>query len=165
MSLFQIAAAIVTLTAIGAYVNRRFVGLPSTIGLMAFSLALSAVVLFLGELGVADIHAAAAFVAGIDFSEVLLHGMLSFLLFAGAMQVNLAELRAVRWSVGILATVGVAIATVTTSSIVWAAAQRLHLQVTYTEALLFGALISLRLVRTTSSLPASERNRGRGRRA
>ena len=98
MTPFQIIAAVVTLSAVGAYLNYRFFRLPQTIGLMAFSFAVSLLTLILSRSGIAHFEAVGQFVSGIDFSEVLFHGMLSFLLFAGAMHINLEELRSVRWS-------------------------------------------------------------------
>jgi len=142
MTLFQLTAAIVTLTALGSYLNHRYLRLPPTIGLMAFSLTLSLLTLLLGQLGLADLRAAGDFVSRVDFSEVLLHGMLSFLLFAGAMHINLESLRNVKWAVCILATVGVVIATFVTGALVWFSARQLGLGLAFAEALLFGALIS-----------------------
>ncbi len=81
-------------------------------------------------------------IANINFSDVLLHGMLSFLLFAGAMHINLEELKSVRWSVAILATIGVIAATLIVGTLVWQASRLVGLQLPYLYALLFGALIS-----------------------
>ena len=80
------AAICLAVTALLAYVNHRFVGLPTTIGVMAIALVLSLAILGLDATGLADAPRAIgqAFVGSIDFSEVLLQGMLSLLLFAGA---------------------------------------------------------------------------------
>ena len=77
-----------------------------TIGLMAFALVVSAAAIVLSRTGLANLETLGLLVGKIDFSEVLLHGMLSFLLFAGAMHINLADLNSVRWTVGVLATAG-----------------------------------------------------------
>ena len=142
MTPFQIIAAVVTLSAIGAYINNRYFKLPQTIGLMAFSFAVSLITVILSRTGIAHFEAVGEFVRGIDFSEVLLHGMLSFLLFAGAMHINLDDLKNVRWSVGVLATVGVITATFITGTLVWQASRLVGLELPYLYALLFGALIS-----------------------
>jgi CPA1 family monovalent cation:H+ antiporter len=68
--------------------------------------------------------------------------MLSFLLFAGALHIDLQELKSVKWAVTILATFSVAIATFVTGSLVWLASGLAGLQLPYLYALLFGALIS-----------------------
>jgi CPA1 family monovalent cation:H+ antiporter len=142
MTFFEICAILTTLAAAGGYINERFMSLPSTIGHMVFALVVSLIMVGLGRLGVIDFSDAAEFVGGIDFSEVLLHGMLSFLLFAGAMHINLAELRDVKWPVFILATVGVMIATFVTAAIVWQGAAWCGFDLPFIYALLFGALIS-----------------------
>jgi CPA1 family monovalent cation:H+ antiporter len=49
--------------------------------------------------------------ARIDFNDALMNGMLSFLLFAGALHVNLNDLAKQKWVVTTLATVGVTLST------------------------------------------------------
>jgi CPA1 family monovalent cation:H+ antiporter len=142
MTPFQIIAAVVTLSAIGSYLNYRYFKFPQTIGLMAFALVVSAVAIVLSRSGLANLETLGLLVGKIDFSEVLLHGMLSFLLFAGAMHINLADLNSVRWTVGVLATAGVIIATFITGTLVWLASGLVGLDLPYLYALLFGALIS-----------------------
>lgn len=142
MTPFQIIAAVVTLSAIGGYINHRYLKLPQTIGLMAFAFAVSLCAIILNKAGVPLFMGAGLFIEQIDFSEVLLHGMLSFLLFAGALHINLEELKSVRWSVALLATAGVIAATIITGTLVWWASGLTGLQLPYLYALLFGALIS-----------------------
>ncbi len=142
MTPFQIIAAVVTLSAIGSYLNYRYFKFPQTIGLMAFALVVSAAAIVLSRTGLANLETLGLLVGKIDFSEVLLHGMLSFLLFAGAMHINLADLNSVRWTVGVLATAGVIIATFITGTLVWLASGLVGLDLPYLYALLFGALIS-----------------------
>ena len=142
MTAFQIIAAILTLTAVGSYLNQRYVKFPATIGLMAFAFLISLTAIILDEWGWTDLRMAIAFVDQIDFSEVLLHGMLSFLLFAGALHINLEELKSVKWSVTVLATVGVIMATFITGTLVWLGSDLIGLKLPYPYALLFGALIS-----------------------
>ncbi|MDD9875560.1 MAG: sodium:proton antiporter, partial [Gammaproteobacteria bacterium] len=88
MDLASLVAAILTLSAAFAYLNFRFIGLPTTIGVMLIALALSAGLLALGWLGVAGLPARAArMLAAVNFDKTLMDGMLSFLLFAGALHV------------------------------------------------------------------------------
>ncbi len=82
------------------------------------------------------------FVSQIDFEEVLLHGMLSFLLFAGALHVNFDDLRRERFPVAVLSTIGVVIATFVIGGLFWIGAGAVGLQLSFLNALLFGALIS-----------------------
>ena len=90
MTLFQTVASIISLAALASYLNHRYVRLPTTMGLMVIGLVLSLGFVLLGKTGVIDVVHAANFVRDIDFSETLLHGMLAFLLFAGALHVDLS---------------------------------------------------------------------------
>lgn len=142
MTLFQIIAALLTFAALGGYINHRFMRLPATIGHMFFALVVSVVAIVLSRFGIVDLSEATTFINSIDFADVLLHGLLSFLLFAGALHISLDDLKAVKWPVGILATVGVTLATFITGTMVWYASGFLGVQIPYIYALLFGALIS-----------------------
>ena len=106
--MLEIAAACLVLTALFAYLNERFVGLPTSIGVMVTALALSLTFIGLDAMGISgglrDYEA--SFLRSIDFSSVLMQGMLSLLLFAGALHIDLTELRAYTWQVGLLAVVG-----------------------------------------------------------
>ena len=142
MTPFQIIAVLLTFVAIGGYINHKYVRLPETIGHMAFALLLSLVAIVLYKLGLFDIAPVKAVINGIDFSEVLLHGMLSFLLFAGALHIRFGDLKEVGTPVAVLATAGVMIATLVTGTLVWEGAGFMGLNIPYIYALLFGALIS-----------------------
>jgi len=142
MTLFQIIAVVITLAAIGAYINHRFVKLPSTIGHMVFALAISFMLILLSEIGLINIKDSASFIRQIDFSEVVLHGMLSVLLFSGALHINLSDLRNAKLPVMVLATFGVVVATFITGTITWWGANLIGIPLPYIYALLFGALIS-----------------------
>lgn len=142
MSVFEAIALLLTFAAVGGYLNHRYVKLPITIGYMAFALLLSLCVIGLNALGWFEAEALTDFVKKVDLPEVLLHGMLSVLLFAGALHINWQELKQARWTVLILATGGVVLATLTTGTLVWYAAHFLGFDLPYIYALLFGALIS-----------------------
>ena len=142
MTPFQLIAIILTFAAIGGYLNYRYIGLPPTIGHMVFALVLSVSAIVAGDLGIFDVERVRDVVEQIDFTEVVLHGMLSFLLFAGALHINLNDLREVRLSVGILATASVVLATFISGTLVWLAAGLVGITIPYLYALLFGALIS-----------------------
>lgn len=142
MTAFQILAATLTFAALGSYVNSRFVRLPATIGNMVFALLVSFTMICIGELGFIDLSPVQETIQNLDFSNVVLHGMLSFLLFAGALHINLRELNQVKWPVGILATFGVLVATFITGTLTWYGARMVGVDMPYIYALLFGALIS-----------------------
>lgn len=94
-------------TAVLAWFNARFLKLPSTIGVMAAALMLSTAALLLDYVGMSHPRRYAAELFGaVDFSQVLMEGMLSLLLFAGALQVDLQQLARYRWQIGLLAAFG-----------------------------------------------------------
>ena len=143
MDLLQITAVLISLTALFSFLNHVFLKLPSTIGVMAISMALSLMLLILGGLGYPLLlQQEKTLLQGIDFSTTLLHGMLSFLLFAGALHVDLNRLSAIKWIVASLATIGVLLSTVFVALILWPVSLALDLPLTFIHCLLFGALIS-----------------------
>ena len=104
---FDLIAILLVVAALASYANYRVLRLPATIGLTLISLVLSLILVAAGHLQWIDTQAAVSAVAALDFSGVLLHGMLAYLLFAGALHVDLADLRSEALPVAILATVGV----------------------------------------------------------
>ena len=142
MSLFQLSSAILSLAAIFAYINYRFIKLPTTIGIMLLSLVLSLALILFGEFGVGLEDYARGIVSSIDFNETLLHGMLSFLLFAGALHVNINDLNEQKWVIGTLATIGVITSTFVIGTTVFYLLQWLGIGISYIYCLVFGALIS-----------------------
>ncbi len=144
MSVFEIIAGLLVLTALFAWVNRRLIGLPHNVGLLVMAFAASLVLVGL-ELAVPGTKIFAELtdtIQGIDFSETLLHGMLGFLLFAGALQVDIGLLKDRAWAVGLMATLGVVISTVVIATGTWFAGAAVGLPISFAWALVFGALIS-----------------------
>jgi len=142
VTVYQTIGLLLTLAALASYVNHRFLRLPQTIGLMAIALMCSLALVGLGHLGVTQVRTVAQFVSSIDFGDVLLHGMLAFLLFAGALHVDLGALQTVILPVGVLATVGLLISTAVTAGLFWLGAWALGFHLPFLAALLFGALIA-----------------------
>ncbi|KZX62833.1 sodium:proton antiporter [Stutzerimonas frequens] len=141
--MLELAAIFISLTALLAYVNYRFIGLPPTIGVMATALLFSLLLHGLAMLGLPLLEQRIeALVGRIDFNHLLMDGMLSFLLFAGALHINLADLRARRWAIGLLATVGVLFSTAVIGLGSWWIFGLFGLQPPLIFCLLFGALIS-----------------------
>ncbi|PID50043.1 MAG: sodium:proton antiporter [Proteobacteria bacterium] len=142
MSIVNVLAILVSLTAIFSYINAQWIKLPSTIGLLLISVILSLVLIISGYLGFHLDDYAQTILTSIDFNETLMQGMLSALLFAGALHVNLEDLAREKWVVAVLASVGV----VTSSFLVGVAAYYLlpvlGLQIPLIYCLLFGALIA-----------------------
>ena len=144
ISLFTAIGAVVTLAAIFGYLNYRFLKLPPAIGLVVIALVAS-----LGTIGIDAIApslgigtAVRAAIVGIDFHEVLMKGMLSFLLFAGALHVNLEDLLNRKWAIGSMATIGVVLSTFMVGFAVYGITQALGLPMPLIYCLVFGALIA-----------------------
>lgn len=143
MGFYDIIAVLVVLAALFSYINHRFIGLPRTIGLMALSLLVSLSLLLLGYFDVLTVDdTVAAMLTELDFYDTLMHGMLGFLLFAGALHVNLQDLREMGWVIGLLATLGVIASTVLVGLMSWGVLSLLGMEIAFIYCLLFGALIS-----------------------
>ena len=141
--MLEIAALFITITALFAWFNYRFIKLPATIGVMFISLMASLLLIALSHVGFDAITDwAEAWLAQINFNALLMDGMLSFLLFAGALHVDFHKLKRYRYSIGFLATIGVVISTVAIGSAAWWLFATFHVAVPYLYCLVFGALIS-----------------------
>ncbi|MBH0069333.1 sodium:proton antiporter [Pseudoalteromonas sp. NZS100] len=143
LSVLEISAIFLSITALLTYVNHRFIGLPTTIGVMVISMLLSIGAIFLGFLGFDDlIDYEVSLLDQLDFTEVLLDGMLSMLLFAGALHVNVSDLRRYKLPIGILACVGTLLSTVIIAGALYLVLPLLGFDLAFIWCLLFGALIS-----------------------
>ncbi len=142
MELFNTVAVLVTLAALFAYVNARFLGLPGNIGLLVISLIASLLMIIAGKSGLPVATSLVEMVRHIDFNVTLMVGMLSFLLFAGALHVDLDELLARKWKIGAFATVGVVLSTFLVGSLTWVLLNLLGFEMSFIYCLLFGAVIS-----------------------
>ena len=143
MEMLDLAALLLTLAAIFSYINFRFLKLPTTIGIMLIAMLISISLVVLGHCGFESIQNKATVVLeGIDFNKALMHGMLSFLLFSGALHVNLEDLAQHKWIISILATFGVVMSTFIVGSIAWIVFLLIGLKLPFIYCLLFGSLIA-----------------------
>ncbi len=142
MSLFDIIAVLLTLAALFSFINYRFIKLPSTISLMLIALLMSLGLMLLDRFGFNLSAPARVLIDSIDFNETLMHGMLSFLLFAGALHVNINDLVSQKWVITLLATIGVLISTFLVGFMSWWLLGKLGINLPLIYCLLFGALIS-----------------------
>ena len=141
--MLDIIAIFLCITAVLAYLNRRYVGLPSAIGVMGIALGLSLLNMAFDALGFHALHTLEqSLVESIDFSELLMQGMLSLLLFAGALHVDLSQVRTYKWQVTSLAVVGTTLSTLFIGFGLWALLSLTELQLPLSYCLVFGALIS-----------------------
>ena len=142
MDYFFIISVLVSLAAIFGYVNVRFFKLPNTIGLMLITILFTLGVFGISYFNTTMLDAEKYIITHIDFKEVLLDVMLSFLLFAGALHTNFNQLRVQRWPVFVFSTLGVLISTFLVGLIMYYLLPVVGLDVPLVHCLLFGALIS-----------------------
>ncbi len=138
MSPFDIAAILVVLAALFGLANYHFLKLPTTIGLVVIALAASLVVLAIDQIftfGASE--EMTALLAEVDFYDALMNGMLGFLLFAGALHVDLSQLAAQKLVIALMATIGVLLSTAIVGTGFW-----LMTDVAILTALVFGAIVS-----------------------
>lgn len=142
MPVFGLLSALVCLAAAFSLLSHRFLRLPRTVGVMLLSLGCSLLVAIAGRF-VPGLHAHAAnLVAHINFSAVVLHGMLAFLLFAGAMQLDVKALRRQKAPVLSLSILGTALSTLIVATLLKGVLDITGLHAGWVLCLLFGALIS-----------------------
>jgi CPA1 family monovalent cation:H+ antiporter len=133
-----------TLAAAISWVNHRFLKLPQNVGLvivgLALSLCLASITAIWGESSFS--RGAVSAIQSVDFSRAVLDGMLGFLLFAGALQIDLQRLRDRAWGVAALATLGVAVTSLIVGIGLWLAAQAAEIPFSFSWAMVFGTLIA-----------------------
>ena len=141
---FNIVAIVFTLAAVFGYINHRWMRLPTTIGLVVIALVVSICVILLDILlnTLEYERSIRVVLERIDFDDTLMKGMLSFLLFAGALHVNLNDLLSRVWAITAMATVGVLISTFIVGYSTFLIAGALGIDIPLLWCLVFGALIS-----------------------
>lgn len=142
MTPFTLAAALLTLAAVFGFINYRFLRLPMTIALMLMGLVTSLVVLAVGQFQPAVVTTAKDILDAVDFDDTLLQIMLGYLLFAGALHVDLSALAQQKKLIAILATLGVITSTFLVGTATYYLLPLLGLEIPFLHCLLFGALIS-----------------------
>ena len=144
MSIFSIGAILVGLSALFGFINHRFLHLPHTIGLVVIALLASLSIIGLNlivpsaQIGqrVTDV------LRQIDFNETLMHGMLSFLMFAGALHADFSAIKTSRLTIGVMAVFGTLISTFVIGASMWFLLGFFEFKLPFVWALVFGALIS-----------------------
>lgn len=142
MGVYHIISILIFLTAVFAYVNDRLIKWPPTIGIMVIALLSSILLAILGNLIPGISSKALLLVSNINFEQVLMKIMLSFLLFAGALHIDANRLKKEFWPVMLMATAGTFISTFLVSIMAYYLFILFGLQIPYIYCLLFGALIS-----------------------
>lgn len=141
--MLQIAIWCLIVTAALAYINHRFIGLPTSIGVMTIALVISLSLIGLDQLGWSTPHRyESAMMASVDFPGVLMRGMLALLLFASGLQVEMERLQRYSWPIGILALLGTTLSALLVGLILWKCLPLINVSLPLAYCLVFGALIS-----------------------
>ncbi len=140
--MFESFSIIFTISAFFNYINYKWLKLPTTIGLMILSLLLVIPISLSKTLFPEFYQFFCDIIVNADFKTLLLDGLLSFLLFAGALHINLSALVKEKKSILLFATLSVLISTFLVGGLVFFGAQLIGLELFFMHALLFGALIS-----------------------
>jgi CPA1 family monovalent cation:H+ antiporter len=142
MDAYLIATILILLSGIFGYINVRFLKLPNTIGLMLITIIFTLIVIALSNIDPTILNIEKEIISEIDFREVLLDEMLSFLLFAGALHTNFKQLKIQRWPVLMFSTFGVLTSTFLVGVAMYYVLQIVGMPIDFIYCLLFGALIS-----------------------
>lgn len=147
MNFLELATLLLSLASVFSIINLRLLKLPQTIGLMVLAIILSAVVLVMGLINPDFLTFATSLTQQFDFSVLLIDVMLPFLLFAGAISVDVHELLKDKWTIILLASFGVIFSTfVVGTALFWLVDNPVFglsgLGLSYLDCLLFGALIA-----------------------
>lgn len=143
MEIIDTVSILLVLAALFSYLNYRFIKMPNSIGLMVIAMSFSVAIVIFGGLGISIVQTTSdILLQNIDFSKMVLSGMLGYLLFAGALQVNLSDLLKKKWEIIILATVGTVMSTFIIGTLMYGLFNVFGLTISYLYCLLFGALIS-----------------------
>ncbi len=142
MDAYLIATILIFLSAIFGYINVRFLKLPNTIGLMIITIVFTLFVIALSYFDPTLLNFEKEMISKLDFRELLLDEMLSFLLFAGALHTNFNQLKIQRWPVLMFSTLGVLTSTFLVGTCMYFVLQLFGMQIGFIYCLLFGALIS-----------------------
>lgn len=142
MPIFALLSVLVCLAAAFSLLSRKFLPLPVAVGVMLLSLMTSLLIAVAGR-AVPGLHTRVAAVMGrIDFSAVVLHGMLAFLLFAAALKLDAGDLRKHKAAVASLSTLGTFLSTAIVAGLLMVILSLTGFRATFVHCLLFGALIS-----------------------
>ena len=143
MNLFDVSAILLTGCAVASYVNHKWIKLPLSVGLLLMAMALGWIGLTLKDMGLISNYYIQEFLSSINFQETVFHGMLSFLLFAGALQVNMDDLKTAMVPVVVTATISTLISTILIGFAFFFLANQFGFSVvTLPYAMLFGAILS-----------------------
>ena len=144
MSFFDIAGILVALAAAFAFINHKLLKLPTTVGLMLLAMLHAVALLVIDWIvpGAGALTAAETLIGSIDFDQTLMQGMLGYLLFAGALHVNLNDLKQQTAVIALLATIGVLATTFIVGGLTYVTTGWLGIEVRFIYCLIFGSIVA-----------------------
>lgn len=142
MELYYSFSIFIVFCAIFSYINARFLKLPATIGIMVVALVVSIGLIATESFFPNTFSKFSMILRDFDFADILMGGMLNFLLFAGAIHINMKDLKEQRGPVIVFSTVSVIISTFVVGYLIYHALRLFHMEVPFIQCLVFGALIS-----------------------
>ena len=143
MELYYTFSVLIVLASFFAYLNVRFLKLPGTIGIMIIAMLVSVAIRLLGDQYFPETTKEFfMLIQEFDFTEILMGAMLNFLLFAGALHINVSDLRDHKWPILTYASVSVVLSALIIAGLFYMIAPMLGLEIPFIYCLLFGTLIS-----------------------
>lgn len=142
MTIYTLITILISITAVFAYINTKFLKLPNTIGLMLISIVFSLALGIVNYVNPKIIAPLIQTINDLDFSAIVLNVLLSFLLFAGALHTDFKLLKEQKNSVIVFASAGVLLSTLFIGSILFCIAMLFNLNIPFIYCLLFGSFIS-----------------------
>lgn len=140
--MFQAFSIIFLIATLLSFINYKWIKLPATIGTMILALGLAIVVTLSKAIAPSFYQFFCDMVIAADFKTLLLDILLSVLLFAGAIHINISELKKERWFILLFASLGVLISTFVVGGLLYFITQLFGVEIPFVYTLLFGALIS-----------------------
>lgn len=142
MSPFQSIGLLLGVCAVTAYLNQRFLKWAPVLAMNIMSLVLAAALIALGHAGWAPLAEAERFIATFDFADLVLHGLLGLLLFAGGLFIDVEHLRKWAKPIAALATIGVVVSAFVVGVVVWGVGLLMNVDLNFWYCVLFGTIIS-----------------------
>lgn len=142
MELYYSFSVLIVISAVFAYINARFLKLPATIGIMLIALMVSIGLFATNNLFPHTFDRLSGLLNDFDFADILMGAMLNFLLFAGAIHINISDLKEQRLPVVVFSSISVLISTFIVGVLSYYALHWLNFDVPLIQCLVFGALIS-----------------------
>jgi CPA1 family monovalent cation:H+ antiporter len=140
--MFEVFVAFIALSSLFSYLNAKWLKLPETIGVMLLALLASVAIGGIGLIDEITFRRICSLVDTVDFRTILFDFLLSFLLFAGSIHVNLHRLIEQRGPVLVYASLGVLLSTILVGGLFYGLSELMGLGFNLIYCFVFGALIS-----------------------